>query len=51
MHIALEKLMVDPEYEEWSEQPEYEDKAETILESVQSRRFWRHLEELIAVCL
>lgn len=48
---ALEMLMVDEAYVEWAEQPAYEDKADEIRALVQSKQFWRRLEEFTAICL
>ena len=48
---ALEKLMAEDEYKEWSEQAIYEDKAEEIRDLILSKGFWRRLEKFTAICL
>lgn len=48
--LALERLMTDEEYKQWSEQPQYDEKAEEIRELIQSRRFWRSLTEFTGIC-
>lgn len=48
---ALETLMLDDDYKQWSEQPAYEDKAEEIRSLIQSRHFWKRMDEFTKICL
>lgn len=47
---ALERLMTDEEYQAWSQQPQYDEKAEDVRELIQSRRFWQSLYEFSTIC-